>query len=139
MPEPRWWPAFCEAVGRPAWISDERFADFSGRKAHMSELTDGMDALFAERTLAGWGRLFDANDFIWGPASTVAEFASDPRPRRWACFRPSTIPPDRSAGSGRRSPSPAPTSVPVGRHPRSANTLPRYWRSWAYRRSNCGL
>lgn len=86
MPEPRWWPAFCEAVGRPAWISNERFADFAGRKAHMSELTDEMDALFAERTLAGWGRLFDANDFIWGPASTVAEFASDPQAEALGLF-----------------------------------------------------
>jgi crotonobetainyl-CoA:carnitine CoA-transferase CaiB-like acyl-CoA transferase len=86
MPEPRWWPAFCEAVGRPAWISDGRFADFAGRKAHMAELTDEMDALFAERTLAGWGRLFDANDFIWGPASTVAEFASDPQAEALGLF-----------------------------------------------------
>lgn len=68
------------AAGAPA------IADFAGRKAHMSELTDEMDALFAERTLAGWGRLFDANDFIWGPASTVAEFASDPQAEALGLF-----------------------------------------------------
>ena len=51
MPEPRWWPSFCEAVGRPQWVTDERFATIPARKQHMSELTDEMDQLFAERTL----------------------------------------------------------------------------------------
>ena len=59
MPEPRWWPSFCEAVGRPQWVTDERFATISARKQHMSELTDEMDQLFAERTLPEWGRLLD--------------------------------------------------------------------------------
>jgi crotonobetainyl-CoA:carnitine CoA-transferase CaiB-like acyl-CoA transferase len=79
MPEPAWWPRFCEAVGRPEWTTDERFAEFAARKEHMSELTDAMDELFAERPLAEWGELFDSHGFIWGPASTVAEFAADPQ------------------------------------------------------------
>ncbi len=86
MPEERWWPAFCDAVGRPRWRSDERFATYPARKANMSELTDEMDQLFAERTLREWGELFDAHGFIWGPAATVAEFAADPQAEQIGLF-----------------------------------------------------
>ena len=86
MPEPRWWPSFCEAVGRPQWVTDERFATIAARKQHMSELTDEMDQLFAERTLPEWGRLLDAHGFIWGPAATVAEFAADPQAEQIGLF-----------------------------------------------------
>jgi crotonobetainyl-CoA:carnitine CoA-transferase CaiB-like acyl-CoA transferase len=77
MPEPRWWAPFCAAVGHPEWIEDERFADRGARAAHMAELTRLMDEAFASRPLAEWCALFDERGFIWGPASTVAEFAAD--------------------------------------------------------------
>ncbi|HSP37807.1 MAG TPA: CoA transferase [Frankiaceae bacterium] len=86
MPEPRWWPLFCTAVGREEWIADERFATYPVRKEHMSELTDVMDVLFAERSLAAWGELLDAHRFIWAPASTVAEFAEDPQANELGFF-----------------------------------------------------
>lgn len=79
MPEPHWWPRFCEAVGRPQWVEDPRFADIGARRQHMAELTALMDVLFAERPHEEWGALFDAQGFIWGPASTVAELAEDPQ------------------------------------------------------------
>jgi crotonobetainyl-CoA:carnitine CoA-transferase CaiB-like acyl-CoA transferase len=77
MPEPHWWPRFCAAVQRPEWAADPRFASYAGRAENMAELTVLMDEVFATRTLAEWGALFDEQGFIWGPGSTVAEFASD--------------------------------------------------------------
>jgi crotonobetainyl-CoA:carnitine CoA-transferase CaiB-like acyl-CoA transferase len=77
MPEPHWWPRFCEAVGRPGWVEDERFATYAARAANMPELTRLMDELFATRPLREWCALFDEHGFIWGPASTVDEFAAD--------------------------------------------------------------
>ena len=77
MPEPRWWPRFCEAVGRPEWVSDPRFESHASRGEHMPELTELMDVLFAERPLAEWGALFEEHGFIWAPAATVAELAAD--------------------------------------------------------------
>ena len=77
MPEPHWWPRFCEAVGRPEWIEDERFATYAARAANMPELTRLMDEVFATRPLREWCALFDERGFIWGPASTVDEFAAD--------------------------------------------------------------
>jgi crotonobetainyl-CoA:carnitine CoA-transferase CaiB-like acyl-CoA transferase len=77
MPEPRWWPPFCEAVGHPEWVDDERFATVGARAANMPELTRLMDDAFATRPLSEWSALFDERSFIWGPASTVSEFAAD--------------------------------------------------------------
>jgi crotonobetainyl-CoA:carnitine CoA-transferase CaiB-like acyl-CoA transferase len=77
MPEPHWWPRFAEAVQRPEWAEDARFASYSGRALHMTELTALMDDVFTTRPLDEWGRIFDEQGFIWAPGSTVAEFAAD--------------------------------------------------------------
>ena len=78
MPEPHWWPRFCAAVGRPEWVRDPRLETFAARLEHMSDVTDLMDALFAERTLAEWGQVLDGADLTWAPAATVSEVAADP-------------------------------------------------------------
>ena len=78
MPEPHWWERFCTAVGRPQWADDPRLATVATRFEHMPEVTDLMDALFAERTLAEWGALLDAAGLTWAPAATVTEVAADP-------------------------------------------------------------
>ncbi|GAC1322401.1 MAG: CaiB/BaiF CoA-transferase family protein [Mycobacteriales bacterium] len=78
MPEARWWPLFAETVGHPEWATDPRFETVASRIEHMSEITDLMDELFATRPLAEWAERFDAAGFVWGPAATVAELASDP-------------------------------------------------------------
>jgi crotonobetainyl-CoA:carnitine CoA-transferase CaiB-like acyl-CoA transferase len=95
MPEPHWWPRFCEAVGRPEWIEDERFASWGARKKNMPELTRLMDEVFATRPLEEWCALFDERGFIWGPASTVAEFADDEQAAADGLF------PEITDGSGR--------------------------------------
>jgi crotonobetainyl-CoA:carnitine CoA-transferase CaiB-like acyl-CoA transferase len=77
MPEPHWWRPFCEAVGHPEWVEDERFASWSARARNMPELTRLMDEAFANKPLKEWCALFDERGFIWGPASTVSEFAAD--------------------------------------------------------------
>ena len=77
MPEPHWWPRFAEAVGRPEWAEDPRFASYPARGLHMAELTAEMDEVFATRPLDEWGAIFDEQGFIWAPGSTVAEFAAD--------------------------------------------------------------
>ena len=79
MPEPHWWPRFCEAMGRPQWVVEPRFETVKSRFDHMTELIDLIDTQFATKTLAEWGRIFDERGLIWGPAATVAELAADPQ------------------------------------------------------------
>jgi crotonobetainyl-CoA:carnitine CoA-transferase CaiB-like acyl-CoA transferase len=96
MPEPHWWPPFCEAVGHPEWAADERFASWGDRSRNMPELTRLMDEAFATRPLKEWCALFDERGFIWGPASTVSEFAADEQAAADGLF------PEIGDGSGRR-------------------------------------
>ena len=79
MPEPHWWPRFCEAVGRPEWAQEPRYETVPLRRENMPEIVALLDALFAERTLAQWGALLDEHGFTWAPAATVSEFAADPQ------------------------------------------------------------
>lgn len=87
MPEPRWWEPFCEAVGHPEWATDERFADIGARRQHMGELTDLLDEAIAAKPLEEWARIFDGYRFIWGPASTLPELASDPQAESLHLYR----------------------------------------------------
>ncbi len=79
MPEVHWWPRFCEATGRQDLLADERLQTVKGRFDHMPELVDSLDATFATRPLADWGRIFDEAGLIWGPANTMADVVADPQ------------------------------------------------------------
>lgn len=79
MPERHWWPRFCNAFGRPDWITDARFDTPKNRFDNMPALIDLMDAEFATRARDEWGRIFDDAGLIWGPASTLTELAADPQ------------------------------------------------------------
>ncbi len=50
----KFWPALCEAIGRPEWGGDPRFARFADRLAHRDELTRMLDDALAARTTAEW-------------------------------------------------------------------------------------
>jgi crotonobetainyl-CoA:carnitine CoA-transferase CaiB-like acyl-CoA transferase len=77
MLEPRWWRPFCETLGHPEWVDDERFATPRARFDSMAEITRLIDESFATRTAEEWGKILDAAGMIWGPAVTLAELAND--------------------------------------------------------------
>jgi crotonobetainyl-CoA:carnitine CoA-transferase CaiB-like acyl-CoA transferase len=75
-------------VDRPQWVDDPRFDTVKSRFDNMEELIAEIDAIFATRTLAEWGRTFDEAGLIWGPAATLAELASDPQAEAAGMFPP---------------------------------------------------
>jgi len=79
MPEERWWPIFCNAIGRSEFLEDPRFDTTRSRFENMPDLIDSIDAAFAEKPLAEWGQIFDEAGLIWGPASTMKELVDDPQ------------------------------------------------------------
>lgn len=79
MPEDRWWPRFCEAVGRDEWLVDERLQTTKGRFDHMAELVEGIDETLAARSRAEWAEVFDAAGLIWGPINDLADVVEDPQ------------------------------------------------------------
>lgn len=83
----RHWPALTRLVGRPEWISDERFATRQARKANAATLIAELDALFAAHPRAEWARRFDAEkDFFWAPVYTVDDVIADPQTEASGAF-----------------------------------------------------
>jgi len=70
-------PRLCRAIGREAWLADERFELPRGRYDHMAELVDGIDAALSVRSRDEWGEIFDEMGLIWGPVLTLDEVARD--------------------------------------------------------------
>src|SRR5262249_3995990 len=75
----RYWPAFCEVVGRPDLADDPRFADHHARTANAAECVAALDAVFASRTFAEWKDLLAAIDAPWAPVQAVEELLDDPQ------------------------------------------------------------
>ena len=74
----RHWPALARAVGRPEWLTDERFATPRGRFVNARELVAELDAIFATRPLAEWAEAFDAEpDMFWSPVNTIEDLIGD--------------------------------------------------------------
>ncbi|WP_420450287.1 CaiB/BaiF CoA transferase family protein [Ilumatobacter sp.] len=86
MPEPRWWPRFCAAIGREDLLSQDRFETPKDRFDNMPELIDLLDEVMVSRSLDEWGRIFDEHGLIWGPASTMKELADDEQARAIGLF-----------------------------------------------------
>ena len=63
----KFWRQLCEAIGRPEWLSDERFVDYGARLVHRDALTVLLDAALSHDTTAGWMRRFGSRV----PASPV--------------------------------------------------------------------
>jgi len=50
----KFWGVLADAVGKPEWASDPRFATFAARLNHRDEVTRALDEVFATATTAEW-------------------------------------------------------------------------------------
>jgi crotonobetainyl-CoA:carnitine CoA-transferase CaiB-like acyl-CoA transferase len=74
----RHWPALCNVVGRPDWLTDARFVDTRTRAAHSAELIAELDEIFATKTLDQWVKVFAAEpEFFWSPINSIEDVVSD--------------------------------------------------------------
>jgi len=74
----RHWPDLCRAVGREDLMRDERFADIAIRRGNAPQLVDELDKVFATKTLAQWGEVFDRENVWWAPVNTITDMLADP-------------------------------------------------------------
>lgn len=84
MPGGRYWPAFCEAIGRPEWI--EQYPTGKERYRAMPQLVEELDEIFGQRPLAEWGKILDEAGLIWGPGSLLEDIATDPQAAAMGMF-----------------------------------------------------
>ncbi len=69
---------FCDAIGRPEWVADPRYATNAGRVAHRPEMAVELKAIFGTRPAAEWVAVFSAADIPSGPVNTVSQAMADP-------------------------------------------------------------
>ena len=75
----RYWQPFCEAVGRPDLVADERFGTHEELLRNGAALTAILDEVFASRTLAEWKDALGRIDAPWAPVQAVEELLEDPQ------------------------------------------------------------
>jgi crotonobetainyl-CoA:carnitine CoA-transferase CaiB-like acyl-CoA transferase len=73
----RYWPGFCEAVGKPDWIHHPRLATSELRLAHVEECVGLLDELFAQRSLAHWTTVLESQEGQWSIVQTTREALDD--------------------------------------------------------------
>jgi crotonobetainyl-CoA:carnitine CoA-transferase CaiB-like acyl-CoA transferase len=74
-----YWPYVCEAVGRPQFAKDPRFADYRSVLRHGKEAGAILAAAFAEHTLAEWTERLAHFIGQWSPVRDAREAAADPQ------------------------------------------------------------
>jgi crotonobetainyl-CoA:carnitine CoA-transferase CaiB-like acyl-CoA transferase len=78
-PEEKYWPLFCKATGQSALVTDPRFTDSPGRKAHCAELVALFDGVFATRTREEWMKILTAEKLMVCPVQSLDEIRGDPQ------------------------------------------------------------
>ena len=73
------WRKFCEAVGRPEWTTDERYATNTARVQHRTEVVALLSELLCTRDKAEWMALCDQIGIPNGPINDVAQVFVDPQ------------------------------------------------------------
>jgi crotonobetainyl-CoA:carnitine CoA-transferase CaiB-like acyl-CoA transferase len=54
----KFWPALCQAIGRPQWAAEPDFASFKARLANRERLTQVLDEALSARTTDEWMKIF---------------------------------------------------------------------------------
>jgi crotonobetainyl-CoA:carnitine CoA-transferase CaiB-like acyl-CoA transferase len=73
----RYWPGFCEAVGRPDWVADPSLATAEVRLANVEKTVQLLDELFAEHPLTHWTSALSNQDGQWSVVQSPREALND--------------------------------------------------------------
>lgn len=72
------WRSFFEAIGRPEFLDQPRFANHAARTRHIDEIYQEVGRIFLERTTADWRELLDRADIPVMPMHTLETILEDP-------------------------------------------------------------
>jgi len=73
----RFWPDFCEHIGRPDLISDPRFVDGAARYSNAKECVAIIDEIFASKSFEEWKQALATLSGVWAPGQMANELVDD--------------------------------------------------------------
>lgn len=73
------WRAFCQAIDRPQWTTDERFATNQARVRNRAQVGRMLGDVFAERDAADWMALCDEIGIPSAPINTIRDVFENPQ------------------------------------------------------------
>jgi crotonobetainyl-CoA:carnitine CoA-transferase CaiB-like acyl-CoA transferase len=73
----RFWPDFCQHIGRPDLITDPRFIDGAARYTNGKECVAVIDEVFASRTFEEWKQALATLSGVWAPGQMSSELVDD--------------------------------------------------------------
>jgi crotonobetainyl-CoA:carnitine CoA-transferase CaiB-like acyl-CoA transferase len=74
----RLWEKFCDGIGRPEWVDDERFRTNPDRVRNRGVLIPLLEELFHSKTVSEWVNLFRSRGIPCGPIYRLSELYNDP-------------------------------------------------------------
>ena len=86
MPGDKHWPAFCDVLDKPEWVSDERFSTSESRLEHAPELINACDDVFATADRSAWAQRCDAAGLTWAPIQSLSQVINDPQAEAMGAF-----------------------------------------------------
>ena len=73
------WPRVCEALGRPEWQGDPRFADRDARAEHVDVLEDGISDWLKQRSTKQAVEELSAHSIPCAPVNSTEQAANEPQ------------------------------------------------------------
>jgi crotonobetainyl-CoA:carnitine CoA-transferase CaiB-like acyl-CoA transferase len=74
----RYWPGFCNAIGRPDLADDPRFSTDASRASNIGVCIALLDEIFASKDLAEWRAILARQEGQWDVVQKVGELSCDP-------------------------------------------------------------
>ncbi len=84
----RLWRGFCQAIGAPEWVGDERFATPGLRSRNRTVLNAAIAERLAARTTAEWVAIMTEHGVPVGPVNTIEETFADPQVQHLGLVQP---------------------------------------------------
>lgn len=82
------WQKFCESMGRPDWIKDERYVNAAARSKNRDALNAEIEAITATGTTADWIEKFNAAGVPAGEINDIGQVFSNPQVRHLGLAQP---------------------------------------------------
>ena len=75
----RFWPQFCQVLGKEEWIKDPRFENQLVRGQNIGDLLPTAKEIFSTKTRDEWVKLLNEAEIAAAPVNDFADIANDPQ------------------------------------------------------------